>query len=438
MAFEQLGDRLQLIFKKLKGQTHLSAANMENVLQEVRLALIDADVNYTVVKSFVQRLKQQLVGLKVEESLNPEQTVVKAVHEEMMALLGQQEALLALGQKLTTILVVGLQGGGKTTSCAKLAHHLQKRGKKPLLVAADVYRPAAIEQLVQLANENNIASYFEKESQDVVKIVANAKQYAIQHHFDVLIVDTAGRLHIDQDLMQELRDLKKSSQPQETLLVVDAMSGQDAVNVAQSFHDELQLSGAIMTKLDGDARGGAALSIASATGIKIKFSGTGEKIDDFEAFSPKRMAERILGMGDVLLLIEKAQANIDEKKAKKLTNRMLSGDFDLEDMLQQLEMAKSMGPLGSLAKLLPGAPKLSEADQQRAEERIKKTKAIIYSMTKEERKNPNILRSSRKQRIAKGSGLAPSDVNNVIRQHEQTKAQIKQMSQMMKGRMPRF
>lgn len=438
MAFDVLGERLQAIFKKIRGQTYLSETNMEAVLQEIRLALIDADVNYGVVKTFIQRVKHQLIGQKVDTSLNPEQMVIKTVNEEIALLLGEEQEPLQLKANIATILIVGLQGGGKTTSCAKLAHHLKLQGKRPLLVACDIYRPAAIEQLVQLGQEHHLPVFYLKDGKDVIQIVQRARQFALANRHDVLIVDTAGRLHIDAALMQELTLLKKETKPQEILLVVDAMSGQDAVHVAQAFHESLQLTGAIMTKLDGDSRGGAALSIASLSGVKIKLVGVGEKIDDFEIFYPKRMAERILGMGDMLRLIEKAQANIDETKAKKLTNRMLSGDFDFEDMLQQLEMAKKMGPLGSLAKLMPGAPKLSEADQIRAEERIKKTKAVIYSMTKAERKDPNLLRSSQKQRIAAGSGLHVSDVNVVIRQYEQTKIQLKQMSQMMKGRFPKM
>ena len=437
MAFELLGEKLQGIFKKLKGQTHLSASNMEQVLKDVRLALLDADVNYEVVKSFMHRFKEQLLGMKVAESLNPEQTVIQAIHEEITRLLGENEAPLQLNARISVVLIVGLQGGGKTTTCAKLAHQLRKEGKKPLLVACDVYRPAAIDQLVQLASNNGLASYFEKDNPNVVEIANHARQYALTNGMDVLLIDTAGRLHVDEVLMEELDQLKRALKPQEILLVVDAMSGQDAVHVAEAFHESVKLSGAIMTKLDGDARGGAALSISTITGVKIKYAGMGERIDDFEIFHPKRMAERILGMGDMLRLIEKAQAVIDEKKASRLTQRMLSGQFDLEDMLQQLEMAKKMGPLGGLAKLLPGAPKISEADQLRAEERMKKTKSVLYSMTKEERKDPDILRSSRKQRIANGCGLGVVDVNNVLRQYEQTKQQMKQMAHLFKGRMPK-
>ncbi len=438
MAFEMLGDKLQSIFKKLKGQTHLSESNMEAVLKEVKIALLDADVYHTVVKEFIANVKQKLIGMKVGESLNPEQTVIKAVNEEITRLLGESEKSLDFSSRITSLMVVGLQGGGKTTSCAKLAYQLKKQGKKPLLVACDIYRPAAIEQLKQLAKDNQMDCFFDLNNQDVVDIAKKARQYALVNGHDALIFDTAGRLHIDEILMNELKRLKSEIKPNEVLLVVDAMSGQDAVNVAQSFHEATKVTGVIMTKLDGDARGGAALSLASISGLFIKFVGMGEKIDDFESFDPKRMAERILGMGDVLKLIEKAQANIDEKKAMKLTNRIMAGQFDLEDMLQQLEMAKKMGPLSGLVKLLPGSVKLSEADQIRAEERMKKTRAVINSMTKEERRDPDLLRASRKQRIASGSGLSIVDVNNVIRHYEQTKIQLKQMSGMMKGRFPKM
>lgn len=438
MAFDMLGSRLQAIFKKLKGQTHLSESNMEEVLQEIRSSLLDADVNYGVVKDFIKKVKQQLIGLRVEESLNPEQMVIKVVNEEIANLLGNEDAPLNLTKRQNNFLIVGLQGGGKTTSAVKLASHLRDKKHRPLLVACDVYRPAAIDQLIQLSIANNHSVYFEKETKDVLGIVKRAQEYARINNYDIVIYDTAGRLHVDDELMEELSEIEKEIKPSETLIVVDAMSGQDAVNVVKAFDEQINISGAIMTKLDGDARGGAALSIASLTGIKIKFAGIGEKVEDFEIFHPKRMSERILGMGDILRLIEKAQESIDEKRAEKLTRRMLSGNFDLEDMLEQLEMANKMGPLGALAKFLPGAPKLSKEDQVRAEKRMKKTKSVIYSMTKTERKNPTIIRSSHKIRIAKGSGLDVSDVNLVLRQYEQTKIQMKQMSSMFKGRMPRF
>jgi len=331
-------------------------------------------------------------------------------------------------------MMVGLQGGGKTTSSAKLAHLLVKKyNKNPLLVACDVYRPAAIDQLEQLAKDNNFNFYSNRNTKDVIQIVSEALNYALSNNLDPIIIDTAGRLHIDDELMEELKLLKQRYSPQEILLVVDAMSGQAASISADAFNKLLSLTGVIMTKLDGDARGGAALSIAKVSGLKIKFSGIGEKINDLEEFHPSRMAERILGMGDLQSLIEKAQENVDEKKAKTMMGRMMSGRFDLEDLLYQMESANKMGPLGSIAKLLPGAPKLSEADQLRAEQRMKKSKAVIYSMTIEERKNPDIIRSGRKERIAKGSGLTTTDVNNVLRQYEQTKTMMKQMSSMFKG-----
>jgi len=435
MAFEALGDKLQSIFKKITGKARLNENNINEMLKEVKIALLDADVNIDVVKDFIEELKTKMIGQQVPTKLNPAQTVIKIVAESMTDLLGGATSSLNLySNKQNIIMMVGLQGGGKTTSSAKLAHLLIKKyNKNPLLVACDVYRPAAIDQLEQLARDNNFNFYSNRNTKDVIQIVSEALNYALSNNLDPVIIDTAGRLHIDDELMEELKLLKQRYSPQEILLVVDAMSGQAASISADAFNKLLSLTGVIMTKLDGDARGGAALSIAKVSGLKIKFSGIGEKINDLEEFHPSRMAERILGMGDLQSLIEKAQENVDEKKAKTMMGRMMSGRFDLEDLLYQMESANKMGPLGSIAKLLPGAPKLSEADQLRAEQRMKKSKAVIYSMTIEERKNPDIIRSGRKERIAKGSGLTTTDVNNVLRQYEQTKTMMKQMSSMFKG-----
>lgn len=435
MAFEALGDKLQTIFKKITGKARLNENNIDEMLKEVKIALLDADVNIDVVKDFIEELKTKMIGQQVPTKLNPAQTVIKIVAESMTDLLGGATSSLNLdSNKQNIIMMVGLQGGGKTTSSAKLAHLLVKKyNKNPLLVACDVYRPAAIDQLEQLAKDNNFNFYSNRNTKDVIQIVSEALNYALSNNLDPIIIDTAGRLHIDDELMEELKLLKQRYSPQEILLVVDAMSGQAASISADAFNKLLSLTGVIMTKLDGDARGGAALSIAKVSGLKIKFSGIGEKINDLEEFHPSRMAERILGMGDLQSLIEKAQENVDEKKAKTMMGRMMSGRFDLEDLLYQMESANKMGPLGSIAKLLPGAPKLSEADQLRAEQRMKKSKAVIYSMTIEERKNPDIIRSGRKERIAKGSGLTTTDVNNVLRQYEQTKTMMKQMSSMFKG-----
>ncbi|MEA4822173.1 MAG: signal recognition particle protein [Erysipelotrichales bacterium] len=435
MAFEALGDKLQTIFKKITGKARLNENNIDEMLKEVKIALLDADVNIDVVKDFIEELKTKMIGQQVPTKLNPAQTVIKIVAESMTDLLGGATSSLNLySNKQNIIMMVGLQGGGKTTSSAKLAHLLVKKyNKNPLLVACDVYRPAAIDQLEQLAKDNNFNFYSNRNTKDVIQIVSEALNYALSNNLDPIIIDTAGRLHIDDELMEELKLLKQRYSPQEILLVVDAMSGQAASISADAFNKLLSLTGVIMTKLDGDARGGAALSIAKVSRLKIKFSGIGEKINDLEEFHPSRMAERILGMGDLQSLIEKAQENVDEKKAKTMMGRMMSGRFDLEDLLYQMESANKMGPLGSIAKLLPGAPKLSEADQLRAEQRMKKSKAVIYSMTIEERKNPDIIRSGRKERIAKGSGLTTTDVNNVLRQYEQTKTMMKQMSSMFKG-----
>ena len=440
MAFEMLSDRLQVIFKKLKGQGKLTEQNMDSMLKEVRLALLEADVNVGVAKDFIKNVKEKMLGEKVLNALSPSQMVVKIVNAEIVELLGKDSTALNITSGLNVLMMVGLQGSGKTTTTAKIANLLRKKNaKKPLLVACDIYRPGAIEQLQQLGNTLDIPVFTLGTEVSPVEIATQGVNKAKAEGYDLVIIDTAGRLHIDETLMQELKQISEAVKIDETLLVVDAMSGQDAVNVAQSFHNLLSITGLVMTKLDGDARGGAALSIRQLTGIPIKFSGVGEKIDDLELFYPDRMADRILGMGDVLNLIEKAQEKIDEKKAKRSMNRMMSGNFDLEDMLDNLEQANNMGPLGGIMKMLPGMPKISEEDQLRAEQQMKKTKAVILSMTKEERKNPDILRASRKERIAKGCGLQVSDVNRVLKQYEQTKTTMKQMSSLFKGgKFPKF
>ena len=441
MAFEMLQDKLQGVFKKLRGQGKLTENNMEEMLKEVKIALIDADVNHEVVKGFIKDLKEKIIGTKVLNQLNPSQMVVKLVNEEMIDLLGgEQYGISFASNKPTIIMMVGLQGGGKTTTAAKLALHLKNKNKRRvMMVALDIYRPGAITQLEQLGNKLDVFVYKDENNRDVVKIAEDAMKYAKYNNYDTVIFDTAGRLAIDEVLMDELHRLDTTFKPVEKLLVVDAMSGQDVVNVAKAFNDLLHLTGAVMTKLDGDARGGAALSIAKLTGVHIKFVGMGEKPTDLQAFSPKRMSERILGMGDIIELVEKAQENIDEKKASKVVNRMMSGNFNLEDMLFQFESANKMGPLGSIAKLMPGMPKISDTDAEKAEKKMGKSKAVIYSMTIEERKHPDILKASRKQRIASGCGLTVTDVNNVLKQYEQTKTAMKQMQQMMRGgRFPKF
>jgi len=441
MAFEALSERLTGIFKKIKGESTLSENNMKEILEEIRIALLEADVNVKVAREFVASLKTRIIGMKVLPTLTPSQMVVKLVNEELKVLLGKDVCQLVFNtNKPTIIMMVGLQGSGKTTTASKIATIVRKKfNKKPMLVACDIYRPGAIEQLVQLGNKIDVEVYQEGNKVDPVIIAKNSLEYAKYHGYDTIIVDTAGRLHIDEQLMDELKNIQATIQPTEVLLVVDAMSGQDAVNVADSFYKQIKISGAVMTKMDGDARGGAALSIRHMTGVPLKFITTGEKPDDIEIFYPDRMAERILGMGDILQLIEKAQENLDEKKLQKSMNRLMAGKFDLEDMLTQMEQMNKMGPLKMILRLIPGMPKLSEEQKQEAEDKLKVTRAIIYSMTVKERRNPDIIKASRKVRIAKGCGKDVSDVNKLLRQFEQMNAQMQQLGKMMKsGRMPMF
>lgn len=437
MAFESLSEKLQLIFKKLSGQSRLSEANMEAMLQEVRAALLEADVNLKVVREFLANIKAQAFGQQVFGSLNPGQTVVKIVREQLVELLGADQSLIKLTSNGPSyIMVAGLQGTGKTTTIAKLAKLFKdKQNKRVLLVGADIYRPAAIDQLETLAKQVDVAFISNRTTKNVLDIIAEAKKMAQSGTYDIVLIDTAGRLNIDEKLMDELKQITKAVPLSETLLIVDAMSGQDAYNVAKSFHEQLQLTGLIMTKLDGDARGGAALSIRHLTGLPIKFIGVGEKIDDLETFYPDRMAERILGMGDVVTLIEKAQEQIDEKEAKKAVDKMMSGRFDLNDMLKQMKQVQKLGSLGGLIKMLPGMPKISAEQQEAAEREMKNFEAIINSMTPEERTNPDILRNSRKLRIAKGSGKSSADINRVIKKYEQTRDMMRMINQ-NKGKFP--
>lgn len=440
MAFEALSDRLQGIFKKIRGQSELTEKNMQEVTQEIYVALLEADVNVKVAREFVAKLKTKIIGMKVLPTLTPSQMVVKLVNEELKVLLGGEAKGIDFIKKPTIIMMVGLQGSGKTTTASKLANLVIKKNKrKPLMVACDIYRPGAIEQLVQLGKKIDVEVYQEGNQVNPVDIAKNAIEYAKYNDYDTIIVDTAGRLHIDEQLMEELKNIQTEINPHETILVVDSMSGQDAVNVADSFYKQIKITGAIMTKMDGDARGGAALSIRHMTGVPLKYIAVGEKVDDLEIFYPDRMAERILGMGDVLSLIEKAQENLDEKKMKRTMNRMMSGQFDLEDFLVQMEQMNKMGPLGLILKLMPGMPKLTAEQKEQADKKLKMTRTIIYSMTIEERKHPDIIRAGRKERIAKGSGTTVVDVNRLLKQFEQMKVQMKQMSSMMKsGRFPRF
>ena len=433
MAFELLGDKLQAIVKKVKGQSKLTEQNMEEMIKEIRVSLLEADVNYKVVKEFTNSVKEQALGQNVLSTLSPGQMILKIIKDELVKLLGEENDALNISG-LTCIMMVGLQGSGKTTTSAKIANLLRKKqNKKPLLIGLDVYRPAAIDQLITLGKTINVDVFYDKETKNVVDIATRALAYAREKGYDLLIFDTAGRLHIDEELMQELKDVAVAVKPREVLLVVDAMSGQDSVNVAKEFNDKLRITGLVMSKLDGDARGGAALSIKHLTGIPIKFSGIGEKIDDIEIFYPERMAERILGMGDVLTLIEKAEEAIDEKEAKKTVNKMMNGTFSLDDMLVQMEQINKLGSMKGIMRFIPGMPKISDEQMEQANVQMKKTKAVISSMTKEERLHPEILKANRKIRIAKGSGTQASDVNRVINQHEKMKEMMKQMKGMMKN-----
>ena len=439
MAFESLSDRLTGIIKKIKGQAYLTEANMEEMLKEIRVALLEADVNFKVVKEFVNSVKEKALGQKVFNKISPGQMLVKIVHDEIEALLGadQCDLIFASSGKPTVIMLCGLQGSGKTTTAGKLARLLKRKmAKKVLLVAGDVYRPAAIDQLCKIGRQIEVEVLNMGDKVSPVKISQEALNKANKEHFDVVIIDTAGRLQIDEKLMQELVDIEATIKPNEVLLLVDAMAGQEAVNVAKAFNEKLKLTGMIMSKLDGDSRGGAALSIKHLTGVPIKYIGVGEKLEDLEVFHPDRMADRILGMGDVVSLVESVQENIDEKQAKKAVTRMMSGSFDLNDLLEQMEQMNKMST-SKLLRMIPGMPKISEEDQLKAEKQMVKTKAIINSMTQEERKNPEILKNSRKVRIAKGSGTTAQDINRLLKQFDDMKKMMKQMPGMMKsGKLP--
>lgn len=439
MAFESLTDKFSAIFKKIRGQSRLTEKNMDDMLKEVRIALLEADVNFKVVKEFTENIKQKAIGEQVYLKLNPSQMVVKIVHDELESLLGSGESEIKYQRnKPTVIMLVGLQGSGKTTSAGKLGYLMKnKLNKKVLFAACDVYRPAAIDQLSQIANQLNIDIYQKGTNYNPVDIAKEAKNKAFNEHYDVLIVDTAGRLQIDEPLMEELNKMQSSIEPDEILLLVDAMSGQDAINVAKTFNQKLKLSGIIMSKLDGDARGGAALSIKHLTGIPIKFSGIGEKLTDLDIFHPDRMADRILGMGDVMSLVEKVQTEIDEKEARKAASKMMNGSFTLVDMLEQLKQVKKLGSLGGLMKMIPGMPNISEEQQQAAEKEMKTFEAIMNSMTEEEKLHPEILKNSRKVRIAKGCGKTNADINRMLKKFEQSKEMMKRLQQYKKsGRIP--
>lgn len=441
MAFDQLSTKLQDVFKQLKGKGKLSDKDVKLALREVKLALLEADVNFKVVKQFIKTIEERAVGHEVMESLTPGQQVIKIVNEELINLMGSTQSKINFAPRgITVIMMVGLQGAGKTTTSAKLSSHIKSQGKRPLLVACDVYRPAAIDQLTKVGKQVNVPVFSMGSDKNPVDIAQAGVNYAKENNLDVVIIDTAGRLHIDEVLMDELKNIKALVKPQEILLVVDAMTGQDAVNVAESFDQTLGLDGVVMTKLDGDSRGGAALSVKAVTNKPIKFVGMGEKLNDLEPFHPERIASRILGMGDVLTLIEKAQQNIDEKKAKELEAKFRKAEFNFEDFLEQMQQIKNMGPISQLLAMIPGmnAAKLNEIQGQVDEKQMAHIEAIILSMTKAERLNPSLLNMSRKKRIAQGSGRDLQEVNRLIKQFEQMQGMMKQFSGAMKGKKGKF
>ncbi len=435
MAFESLSGKLQQIFAGLRGKGRLTEKDVKAAMREVKLALLEADVNFRIVKDFINKVSEKAVGEEVLSGLNPAQQVIKFVNDGLVELMGSSQAKLTFSPKSPTVyMLAGLQGAGKTTTVGKLAGQLRKQGKRPLLAACDVYRPAAIKQL-QVVGANYNIPVFEMGQGDPVEISQKAVEHAKANNFDVVIIDTAGRLHIDEELMDELVNIKKEVRPQEILLVVDAMTGQDAVNVAEAFNDKLGIDGVIITKMDGDTRGGAALSVRAVTGKPIKYVGMGEKLEDLEPFYPDRMASRILGMGDVLGLIEKAQQAYDEEQAKELEKKMRTLEFNLDDFLSQLQQIKKMGPLKDIMKMLPGVGgKINLDDVNIDENATKHIEAIIQSMTKKERQDPDILNSSRKRRIANGSGTSIQDINKLLKQFEEMKKMMKMMNSMTKGK----
>ena len=441
MAFDSLSDKLQNIFKNLRGKGRLSEADVKAALKEVKMALLEADVNFKVVKNFIKSVEERAIGQDVMSSLTPGQMVIKIVNEEMISLMGSETTEIAIkpGNEITVIMMAGLQGAGKTTTTAKLAGKFKAKGKKPLLVACDVYRPAAIEQLTINGNKQGVEVFSMGTGHNPVDIAKASIAHAKENNYNIVILDTAGRLHIDENMMDELINIKSEVNVDQTILVVDSMTGQDAVNVASSFNEKVGIDGVILTKLDGDTRGGAALSIKAVTGKPILYVGMGEKLSDLEQFYPDRMASRILGMGDVLTLIEKAEAQIDADKAKEMEAKIKKAEFDFDDFLEYMGQIRNMGGIGSIMSMLPGMglggnmKNIQMPDEDEAEANLKRTEAIIHSMTAKERKNPDILNLSRKNRIARGAGVDISEVNRLVKQFEQMKKMMKQMPGMMKG-----
>lgn len=425
--FENLSDRLQNVMHKIKGYGKITEDNISEMMREIRLSLLEADVNYKVVKEFTNTVKEKALGEEVNKSLSPGEVFVKIVKDELTELLGGENTPLNTVGSPATLMLVGLQGSGKTTTIGKLANYLRKNNKKkPLLVACDIYRPAAIDQLKQIGKELNIEVYSEGKK-DPVEISSNAIKYAKENGFDYVLIDTAGRLQIDDNLMEELKNIQKEVNPMETILVIDSMMGQDAINVITGFNNQITLTGVILTKLDGDTRGGVALSVKHLTGLPIKFVGTSEKMDGLTPFYPERMSSRILGMGDILSLVEKVQGEIDEKEAEQTAKKMLKGNFDLEDFLSQLNQIKKLGPLENILKMLPGAKKMGLNNVNVDPKLMKRTEAIILSMTIEERRDPNILKASRKKRIAAGSGTSVEEINKLLKQFEEMKKMMKML-----------
>ena len=431
MAFENLSEKLQNTFKKLRGKGVLTEADINEAMREVKLALLEADVNFKVVKEFVAQVKEKAMGAEVLQRLTPGQQVIKIVNEQLIELMGGTNSKLTYSPSgFTVLMMVGLQGTGKTTTCGKLAAYLKKNGKKPMLAACDIYRPAAIDQLEVVGKTVDVPVYADRENRVAEDIALKARKEAEKKGFDVLIVDTAGRLQIDEELMEELVRVKKAIKPHEILLVVDALTGQDAVNAAEGFNEKLGIDGIIMTKMDGDSRGGAALSAKKVTGKPVKFIGVGEKFDALEPFHPERMASRILGMGDMLSLIEKAQESYDEEKAAKLEKKLRKNEFTLEDFLDQMGEVQKMGGIGKMLEMMPGMKSKSVSDDEieKSEKEFRQMEAIIYSMTLEERRNPSLLNASRRKRISAGSGQPVSKINSLIKKYEDAKKLMKQFS----------
>lgn len=436
MAFESLSDKLQSVFKNLRGKGRLSEADVKSALKEVKMALLEADVSFKVVKQFISAVTERAVGEEVLGSLQPGQMVIKIVNEELIRLMGSETTELDLkpANEITVIMMAGLQGAGKTTTTAKIAGKLKAKGRKPLLAACDVYRPAAIKQLQVNGEKQGVPVFAMGENQNPVNIARAACEHAAKNGYNVVILDTAGRLHVDEAMMEELAAIKRSVTVDQTILVVDAMTGQDAVNVAGNFQDKVGIDGVILTKLDGDTRGGAALSIRSVTGKPILYIGMGEKLSDLEQFYPDRMASRILGMGDILTLIEKAELEVDEEKAREMSRKLRKAEFDYNDFLDQMTQIKKMGGLGSIMSMMPGMAQLKGASADIDESAMNRVEAIILSMTREERANPNLMNLSRKQRIARGAGVNISEVNRIVKQFDQMKKMMKQLPGMMGGK----